>query len=357
MNISEEKLVNYLKNEQIDAFYVHNPLNVRCICGYSGGDAYLLIMKDKFYLLTDPRCLEHAQSECPDYECIDWRAYGSITTCLTSMIKEKNIHKLAVESHVLSVSMFEEIQNGCSCEFHMCEGIIEEFQIVKREEEIRCIRTAVEIAERALHRLYNDIRPGITEKELEARLTMYMAQEDADVKSSPNIVLSGERTALLHGGPSMKAVEYGDLLLIDFGCKYHGYRSDITRTVVVGKATKKQKEIYDLVLRIKQACISQMKAGVKASQLHETAMKILDGTEYKQYFYQAFGHGIGLSIHQKPFIKSESEDVLKENVVISLEPGIYIPGWGGVRMEDNIVIKKDSCENLVSLPEQLLELF
>lgn len=357
MNIAEEKLLDYLKKEQVDAFYVHSPLNVRYICKYSGGDAYLLVLKNKRYLLTDPRCLEHAQSECPEYECVDWRPYGSIASCLGEIVKKENISKLAIESHILSAAMFEEIQNTCQCEFCFCDGIIEDFQVVKDEEELCCIKKAIEISERALQKLYKDIRPGITEKELEARLAMYMAQEDADVKSSYNIVLSGARTSMLHGIPSMKAVEYGDLVLIDFGCKYHGYTADITRTVVVGKATKQQKEIYDLVLRINESCIQYMKPGMRASDIYEIAMNMIRETEYEKYFYQSFGHGIGLAVHQKPFIRAMSEDVLQENVIMTIEPGIYIPGWGGIRIEDDILIQKEGCKNLVSSPKQLIELF
>ena len=271
MNIAEEKLIDYLEKEQVDAFYVYSPLNVRYISKYSGGDVYLLVLKNKRYLLTDPRCLEHAQSECPEYECVDWRLYGSIASCLGEIVKKENVNKLAIESHILSEAIFEEIQHTCQCEFCFCEGIIEEFQVIKDKDEINCIKKAVEISERALQKLYKDIRPGITEKELEARLAMYLAQEDADVKSNYSIVLSGARTSMLHGIPSMKAVEYGDFVLIDFGCKYHGYTADITRTVVVGKATEQQKEVYNLVLRINEACIQYMKSGIKASEIYELA--------------------------------------------------------------------------------------
>lgn len=367
MKLSEEKLVSYLEQENIDAFYIHNPVNVRYICKYSGGDAYLLILKHsspdnangghKFYLLTDPRCLEHAESECPDYTCIDWRPYGSIAKCLGAITRQENIHTMAVESGHLCVGMYDEIHEECASELIPRPGVLEDLQVIKETQEIQCIRTACEISSRALEKLYGDIRPGITEKELEARLTMYMAMEDADVKSSANIVLSGSRTSMLHGIPSMKAVEYGDLVLIDFGCKYHGYTADITRTVVAGKATAKQKEIYQLVLDTNEKCIANMKAGVSADSLYKIAMDMIAGTEYEPYFYQSFGHGIGLFVHQKPFVRKHSEDILMENVVMTMEPGIYIPQWGGIRIEDDLLIQKDGCTNLALPDKQLLELF
>lgn len=357
MKKSEEKLVSYLEKENIDAYYIHNAVNVRYICRYSGGDAYLLILKEKFYLLTDPRCLEHAQSECPEYECIDWRPYGSIAKCLGYLTEKEQIRSLAVEAEHMSYNMYEEVSSVCRSEIIPLSGVLESFQAVEEKEELDCIRAACEISQRALMKLYDDIRPGITEKELEARLTMYMAVEDADVKSSANIVLSGARTSMLHGIPSMKAVEYGDLVLMDFGCKYHGYTADITRTVVAGKATEKQKEIYRLVLEISEACISQMKAGVRAQELHRTAMDRIKGTGYEQYFYQSFGHGIGLFVHQQPFVAAHSEDILEENTVMTMEPGIYIPGWGGIRIEDDLLIQKDNCIDLIHLDRQLTELF
>lgn len=365
MKLSEEKLVSYLETENIDAFYIHNSVNVRYICKYSGGDAYLLILRHsssqndepKFYLLTDPRCLEHAESECPEYTCIDWRPYGSIAKCLGAVTRQEHIQTMAVESGTLPLSMYEEIQEECESRLLPRLGVIEDLQIVKESNELQCIRTACEISSRALEKLYRDIRPGITEKELEARLTMYMAMEDADVKSSANIVLSGARTSMLHGVPSMKAVEYGDLVLIDFGCKYHGYTADITRTVIAGKATAKQKEIYQLVLDINEACIANMKAGIRADSLYQIAMNMIKGTGYESYFYTSFGHGIGLFVHQRPFVREQSEDILEENVVMTMEPGIYIPGWGGIRIEDDLLIKNDGCINLALPDKQLLELF
>ncbi len=361
MKISEEKLVSFLEKEGLDAFYVHNPVNVRYICKYSGGDAYLLILKSKFYLITDPRCLEHAESECPDYDCVDWRPHGSIVKGLAVVLKQENIKKLGVEGEYVSCEMFEgmeeEYAREAACEIIPYTNVIEDFQAVKEEEELPYIKAACEISERALKRLYGDIRPGVTEKELEARLAMYMAMEDADVKSIPNIVLSGLRTAGAQINPTMKAVEYADPLLIDFGCKYNGYKAGITRTVIVGIATEKQKEIYQLVLDIQEKCIGAVKAGVKAKELYEIARDMLKGTGYESYFCQTLGRGIGLFAHQRPFITADSEDVLEENMVITIEPGIYIPEFGGIRIGDELLVKADGCVNLVQAEKQLMEIF
>lgn len=361
MKISEEKLVLFLEKEGLDAFYVHNPVNVRYISKYSGGDVYLLILKSKFYLITDPRCLEHAESECPDYTCVDWRPYGSIVKGLAEVLKRENIKKLGVEGEYVSCEMFEGIEKEyaqeAACEIIPYTNVIEDFQAVKEEGEFQYIQAACEISERALERLYGDIRPGITEKELEARLAMYMAMEDADVKSCPYTVLSGIRTAGAQVDPTMKAVEYGDPLLIDFGCKYNGYKAGITRTVIVGIATEKQKEVYRLVLDIQEKCIEEVKAGMRTKELYRIASDMVRGTGYEPYFCQKLGRGIGLFAHQRPFIKADSEDVLEENMVITVEPGIYIPDWGGIRIGDELLVKKDGCVNLVQTDKQLLEIF
>lgn len=361
MKISEEKLVTFLEKEGLDAFYVHNPVNVRYICKYSGGDAYLLILKNKLYLLTDPRCLEHAEAECPEYDCVDWRPYGSIVKGLAEVLKRESIKKLGVEGEYVSCDMFEDIEKEyakeAACEIVSYTNVIEDFQAVKEEEELPYIRNACEISERALERLYKDIRPGVTEKELEAKLAMYMAMEAADVKSCPYIVLSGARSAGAQTNPTMKAVEYGDPVLIDFGCKFDGYKAGITRTVIVGIATKKQKEIYQLVLDIQEKCIKAVKAGVKAKEIYKLAEDMVQGTGYEPYFCQTLGHGIGLFAHQRPYINAKSEDVLEENMVITIEPGICIPGFGGIRIGDELLVKKDGCVNLVQTGKQLLEVF
>jgi Xaa-Pro aminopeptidase len=218
------------------------------------------------------------------------------------------------------------------------------------------LRVACQIADRAFERIIKDIKIGITEKELASKLSHYMVMEGADTKPYGNILISGKRTSLLHGIPSSKSIEYGDFVLMDYGCGYNGYLSDMTRTVVVGKATQEQKKIYSLETKMLEDSKIAMIPGAKATDVYEASIQAIKDTEYFKYHYSGIGHGIGLFVHEIPFMGPRSKEVLKENNVITIEPGIYIPNWGGVRIEDQILITNNGNECLTNSIRELLEL-
>ena len=213
-----------------------------------------------------------------------------------------------------------------------------------------------DIASRAYEKIQKDIRVGITEKELAARLSLYMVLEGADTQPYGNILISGARTSLLHGIPSQKAIEYGDLVLMDYGCQYHGYLSDMTRTLVVGRATPKQKEVYRIEQQMVAAVEGFLKDGVSASDAYYESTKIIEGTEYFPYHYTGIGHGVGMFVHEIPFMSPVSKNIVHANNVMTVEPGIYIPGWGGIRIEDQLLITETGNENLISATKELIEL-
>ena len=217
-------------------------------------------------------------------------------------------------------------------------------------------RISCDIASRAYEKIQKDIRVGITEKELAARLSLYMVLEGADTQPYGNILISGARTSLLHGIPSQKAIEYGDLVLMDYGCQYHGYLSDMTRTLVVGRATPKQKEVYKIEQQMVAAVEGFLKDGVSASDAYYESTKIIEGTEYFPYHYTGIGHGVGMFVHEIPFMSPVSKNIVHANNVMTVEPGIYIPGWGGIRIEDQLLITETGNENLISATKELIEL-
>lgn len=357
MKRSEERLVSYLEKEKIDAFYVHHPVHVRYICKYSGGDAYLLILPQKFYLVTDPRCLEHAQDECPEYECIDWRPYGSIESCLTFLVEKERIHSMAVEEEHISCGMYETLQKQCGCTIVPTRNVIEDFQEVKEEEEISCIRIAAEIAQRALEKLYASVRPGVTEKELEAKLTMYMAIEGADVKAGFNTVLSGRRTTFNYGVPTMKAVEYGDLVWIQTACRYHGYLAEAGRTVVAGKASRLQKRRYEQVRQIHELAIHSIRCGEKITDFVRKLEREKDTMEDATYFLTGCGNGTGLSGGQRPHLYEGEDGMIEADTALTIETGISVPDWGGIHLADGVLVQKQKTADLVHLSWELPELF
>lgn len=352
-----QKLLAYMEREQINAFYVSKPENVRYISGYTGDDSYLLITRQKYYFITDPRYTEQAADECPDYEIVNWRTKGNtLAGTLAALVQKENCKNVAFEADVLTYNTYKALEEKIKAELLPRSGVIEKFRSVKSEEEIELLRISADIASRAFDKIIKDIRVGVTEKELASKLSHYMVMEGADTKPYGGILISGARTSLLHGIPSGKAIEYGDLVLMDYGCQYKGYLSDMTRTVVVGKATPKQREVYDLEKRMVEDCEAVLKAGATAKEAYEASAKAIRGTEYFDYHYTGTGHGIGMFVHEVPFMGPTSTDVYEAGNVITVEPGIYIPGWGGIRIEDEVLITETGYENLISATKELIEL-
>ncbi|MEG0108197.1 MAG: M24 family metallopeptidase, partial [Lachnospiraceae bacterium] len=190
------------------------------------------------------------------------------------------------------------------------------------------------IASRAFDKILNDIKVGVTEKELASKLSHYMVMEGADTKPYGGILISGIRTSLLHGIPSNKTIEYGDLVLMDYGCQYKGYLSDMTRTVVVGRATPKQREVYALEQQMVADCEAVLKEGTTGIESYEASIKAIQDSSYFKYHYKGIGHGVGMFVHELPFIGANSSSILEAGNIITVEPGIYIPNWGGIPMED-----------------------
>lgn len=351
-----ERLLEYMENAGLQAMFISRPINVRYISHYTGEDSFLLITPGKKFFLTDPRYTEQASYECPDYTILNHRAYGSLAKALAAIVQEHKIQTIGFEDTYVTVADYTEFRSETAAELIPADGIIEQFRAVKRPEEIACSRIACDIASRAYERILKDIRVGITEKELAARLSLYMVLEGSDTQPYGNILISGARTSLLHGIPSAKAVEYGDLVLMDYGCQYHGYLSDMTRTVVVGKATPKQKEIYRLEQQMVADVECFLKDGVSAKDAYYESTKAIKDTEYFRYHYNGIGHGVGMFVHETPFMSPVSKDIIRAGNVMTVEPGIYIPGWGGIRIEDQILITETGNENLISATKELIEL-
>ena len=351
-----ERLLEYMEKAGLQAMFISRPINVKYISHYTGEDSFLLITPEKKFFLTDPRYTEQASYECPDYTILNHRAYGSLAKALAAIVESQKIETIGFEDTYVTVADYTGFQTEVRAEFIPADGIIEQFRAVKRPEEITCLRIACDIASRAYERILKDIRVGITEKELAARLSLYMVLEGSDTQPYGNILISGARTSLLHGIPSAKAVEYGDLVLMDYGCQYHGYLSYMTRTVVVGKATSRQKEIYRLEQQMVADVENFLKDGVSACEAYHISTQAIKDTEYFPYHYNGIGHGVGMFVHETPFMSPVSKDIVRTGNVMTVEPGIYIPGWGGIRIEDQLLITETGNENLISATKELIEL-
>ena len=352
-----EKLINYLSKESIEGFFISRPENVRYISKYTGEDSYLFITNKENYFITDARYTEQAEQECDGFVIINWRETGgSVVDAIQTIVEKLKINSYLFESDFVSFTTYNNLKTKVSSEAIPSMGVIEEFRSVKTPDEIRNLRAACEISDRAFERIIKDIRVGITEKELASKLSHYMVMEGSDTKPYGNILISGKKTSLLHGIPSNNAVEYGDFVLMDYGCGFNGYLSDMTRTVVVGKASSEQKQVYSLVKQMLEDATKVMLPETKATDVYAASIVAIKNSEYFKYHYSGIGHGIGLYVHEMPFMGPKSTAVLKENNVLTIEPGIYIPNWGGVRIEDQVLITEDSNELLTHATRELIEL-
>ena len=353
-----EQLRAYMEDKGLDAFFCAKPANVRWISLYTGEDSFLFITRENQYFITDPRYTEQASYECPAYEIVNWRTSQgyNMGKTLAECGKGQDIKAIGFEEDYLTYDKWSAIQENCEAELVPTENVIEKFRAVKTPEELYNLRAACEISSRAFEKILKDIHPGVTEKELASKLSHYMVMEVADTKPYGGILISGAKTSLLHGIPDQKAVEYGDFVLMDYGCQYKGYLSDMTRTVIVGKADEKQREVFDLCRRMTEDTERAIRPGVTGIECYEASLEAIKDTEYFQYHYQGIGHGVGMFVHELPNIGARCENVLEENNILTVEPGIYIPGWGGVRIEDQGIVTADGYENLISATHELIEL-
>ena len=352
------QLREYMEKERLDAFYIAKPANVRCISGFTGEDSFLFITKANQYFITDARYTEQASYECPDYELVNWRInFGySMGKAVAYCADKDGVKTIGFEQDHLTFEKWNSMQAELSAEMVPTLNVIEGFRAIKTPEEIKNLTVACDIASRAFEKIIKDIRPGVTEKEIASRLAHYMVMEGADTKPYGGIVISGAKSSLLHGIPDSKPIEYGDFVLMDYGCQYHGYLSDMTRTLVVGRATPKQKEVYRIEQQMVAAVEGFLKDGVSASDAYYESTKIIEGTEYFPYHYTGIGHGVGMFVHEIPFMSPVSKNIVHANNVMTVEPGIYIPGWGGIRIEDQLLITETGNENLISATKELIEL-
>ena len=263
--------------------------------------------------------------------------------------------KIGFESINMVVFLFKSLNKKLpNIDWQPTENIIEIIAAVKDIEEIRTLKEAVEITDKVFENLIPDIKIGATEKEISAKLSYLIKKLGGEKDSFDPIVASGVNSALPHARPSDKKLESGDFVVMDFGAKYDGYHADMTRTVLVGEVTDKHREIYDIVLKSNRAGIKKAKAEKTGAELDKVCRDVITKAGYGKEFCHSTGHGIGLEVHSHPRVSKINKEPLLENYVVTIEPGIYIPDWGGVRIEDDCLIKKDGCEVLNRSMKELI---
>ncbi len=348
------RLRQIMQESNLPAILIVSPENRYYMSGFSGSNAFLVITANQAVMITDFRYMEQAKAECPDY---DVRIYNRIDLPekINTILARSSIGELGFDRKVTTYADYQYFTAALTAKLIPYENLIEQLRAIKDDHEIEQMQQAQTIAEQAFMEILQRIQPGVIEFELATELEYQMKKRGALRCAFPSIVASGWRSALPHGRASHKIVERGDLITFDFGAFYGGYCSDMTRTIAVGSATPKQKEIYNIVLEAHLASLEACKPGVRAADIDKIAREIITDAGYGKYFGHGLGHGVGKMVHEAPAYNARSNDVLKIGHTGTIEPGIYIPDWGGVRIEDMILITADGYYNFNKVvPKNLL---
>lgn len=353
MNKRVENVRKKFQQHGIDALLITSPTNRRYISGFTGSTGYVLISEDRAAFITDFRYVEQAADQCKGYEIIDNKR--SMLTALKETVQQFGVKSIGFEQDYVTYSEFERIKqeiNGVN--WVPTSNIIEQLRLIKDEEELAKIQKAIDIADEAFSHILGYIRPGVTEEEVALELEFKMRKLGASGVSFDIIVASGERGALPHGRASNKPIRAGELVTLDFGCVYDGYVSDITRTVAVGEISDQLREIYNICLEAQLNGVNNIKAGMTGKEADALCRDIIERAGYGPAFGHSTGHGIGLDVHEGPSASVVSDIILQPGMLLTVEPGIYLSGIGGVRIEDDILITETGNQILSKSTKELL---
>ncbi|MHC1750363.1 MAG: M24 family metallopeptidase [Cellulosilyticaceae bacterium] len=356
-NLLIQRLLNHMEALKIDVMLINNLYNVRYMSGFAGSNGMLYIAKDKQLLITDFRYIEQAQKQAPGYEIVNQGNDGLIKTAMK--IAEKNhVRYIGFESDHTNYSTFLELKAYDTFKFVPTKNVIEEFRRVKTAEEIDKLRKAESIGDLAFSHIISlvtlEYKNGLTENDIALELERVMRKNGASGTSFASIVAAGAKSSLCHAVPGNEILSHGDLVVMDFGCIYEGYCSDMTRTIAIESVSSKQKEIYDTVLNAQLVALEAIRPGKTGHEIDKVARDFIKEAGYGEYFGHGLGHATGLEIHENPRFSMTDQTILEPGMVITVEPGIYVPNLGGVRIEDLVVITENGIENLTKSPKEMI---
>jgi Xaa-Pro aminopeptidase len=348
------KLTTILNEHQIDAAIISEKNNIRYYSGFTSEDAILLIHKSACYLITDFRYIEQAQLQSPEFNIVD--APGPKTgPFIRKACMELGAKRICFDGDTISYSTYISFKEALlPLELIPDKGIPSGLRLLKTEEEINHIRNAAALADKGFQHILNYIRPGVSEKEIALELELFLRNNGSEGLAFPIIAASGKNGALPHAEPTNKKLNKGEFITFDFGCKISGYCSDMTRTVSLGEPENEMRKIYEITLEAQKLALKIIKPGLTGIEVDKQAREYIAEKGYGEYFGHGLGHGVGLNVHEAPKLSTSGENVLQPGMVVSVEPGIYLPGKGGVRIEDLVVITENGYYNLVSSRKDLI---
>jgi len=353
------KLRTSITEKGLDALLLSQPENLRYLSGFTGSSGWLLISGQNAILATDFRYVEQAKGESPDFEIIQTKQ--DLRDWLPGLVSDLGWHKLGFEANFISYEGYHKLSKAIktkqvNLELVPTTGIVEQLRSIKEPEELGFIIKAAALADNAFEQAKAIIRPGITEREAAWEIEKILRQEGSEGMPFEIIVASGPNSALPHARPTEKTIRSGEPVLIDMGARINGYCSDFSRTLFLGKADKTFREIYDIVLKAQATTIEGIKSGMAASQADQWARSIVEQAGYGDAFGHGLGHGVGLAVHEFPALGPSSSDSLADGMVFTIEPGIYLGGKGGVRIEDMVVLENGKAKVLTKAEKNSFQL-
>lgn len=353
MMLRVEKLRELMKKEQVDGFLVTSPYNLRYLTNFTGTTGLAVITMSKAFFVTDFRYTEQAAAQAQGFEIV--KNVGPIFDEVAKICNQEEVNVLAFEETQVSFADYSILEDLLEeTPLIPISGMIESLREVKDDQEVAIIEKACAIADQGFDHVLKFIKPGMTEIEVANQLDFFMRSLGATSVSFDTIVASGLRSAMPHGVASEKVIEQGDLITLDFGCYYQGYVSDMTRTFALGDPGAKLKEIYQIVLEAQLKVLDAAKPGMTGIQLDAVARDHISQAGYGEAFGHSTGHGIGLEIHEGPNVSFRADKAFVVGNVITDEPGIYLPGIGGVRIEDDLLITAEGNKVLTHSPKELI---
>lgn len=352
-----EKLPIYEDDKQIDAALIVSSINRMYFSGFKSSEGVIFVTRGESYFIVDFRYYEAALKQVKNMKVV---LATDLKSEILDIIKRHDIKNILLENNGITLAevlKFEKLVEKTSINFiknKTLDDIIHSLRAIKMEDEIKNIKIAQEISERALNKLLPTIKLGMTEKEIAFNLEFLIKKEGADAISFDLIVASGPNSAVPHAEPSNKKVENGDFITIDMGAVYNGYHSDMTRTVAFGKISEKKTLVYETVLQAQNKAMKTIKPNAFCKEVDDIARNFIYENGYEGCFGHALGHGVGLEIHETPLLSSRSEAVLKPGMIVTVEPGIYLKKEFGVRIEDMVLVTEVGYENLTSTCKELM---
>lgn len=347
-----KKIQAQLDQYGIDGLLITKKENLRYATGFTGSAGVILLSATNAVFITDFRYVDQAKTQIQEADIIMHK--GNMEKEIANQITKLDIQKLGIEENNITLKQYSALKKYTNIELVQVNELVETIRTIKEDTEIETMKIAARIADEAFQHITNFLKPGVSEFDIRDELEFFMRKKGASSSSFDIIIASGVRSSLPHGVATNKIIEHGDMVTLDFGALYNGYCSDLTRTVAIGSYSEEFEKIYGIVLEALKRGIEAIRPGESAKTIDDVTRNYITDHGYGEYFGHSTGHGVGLEIHEPLRLSQESTAILQEGMVVTVEPGIYIPNWGGCRIEDDIVVTKDGYEVITQSDRNLI---